>query len=1122
MRANLIPTLAMTLWALPAAGQQRVADVTILVDQSHEMSKVLDANAADRCAQDPNMGEPGAGLESRDYLKSALMGVRDILAGRVVEAGRFCRLDDDRTPEEMCRQQSEPGGWLPCDEVDVRERDDSGWVRRDRAELNFHLFGMDTDAAAGDDDVGDDHGANNDVRQIAGGRPNLGIVSMEGAARDIVHGLRPAGDRGWVRGGAPITAMLRDLLHEYRRRRAAGDLLRKQVAVLITTGTEGWYRRGACNAGRCSSDGDADQEGRCEADKCWWPMELAFSAADDEDELDEKPAAVRFARAIGQEGATLFIVAIRPPEASLAALAEIAAASNPAAPGDEDTPGLFVVNEFDDLINALPAKISSFARAGIRSRARPLIVGPAPKDMEAIEDKYAPANFRFLQWRFTTAGEVVGGDSSAYGRVFSAERGCTTGQNERLAKELGAVKFEESVAAQEDRRAVTEVPALPDAQFHAGRHLEPGNVADDVRVVVGIQNLQPFLFKANCTENAADCTVADDADVRDEVEKMLLPIGVQGLPAAFRRAGLRVAGHFGDRGLPPENNDGEVGPRQLAEILTGDMVTIGLPTLGVESPSYQAFLTSERDDRATLLAVGARDGQLHVFRAVDGVELLTVAPTMGWSQMDDGGFAADGPLSTAVVRECMNLDAEEEGCAGELENFRVMIVGGSGTKSRSLYRVDVTHLKGDFTDPEDNANPALDLGAVFPADDNQTRQHIWNLSYGDVGGQLGTTVSRPVLTHVRNRERLVAAVVAGCGDDPDEQGWGHCVVVRDARDGSEIATITHDDMDEPMVGSPTVFSAGGLSAAQRIYLGDKVGRLWRIDLRDPRPERWEAAIAWPPPDLQGEALMGYPQGDGVGPVVGAPSIFRGQNGRVEVVYGHGQVDLEAEEAEGGLRRFIVSFTEVLLEDETTYEAQANWVFELKRAEYLSGEVVTRDEISYFTTIEDVSVGGATAQGRVYGVHGFKPNVNDDNEAEELDLGDGRVGAVRPELPLFGENGEPAGKALSLLLPPGRVPFGLAFVTTPSCLAGQPPATQIVLNLADETRGGAPVAANALRAEQVENGRLRVAALDGRIHAEKGGADTLALTLGADRDGNATSSSASRSGPIQSWGSTFTN
>jgi len=103
-----------------------------------------------------------------------------------------------------------------------------------------------------------------------------------------------------------------------------------------------------------------------------------------------------------------------------------------------------------------------------------------------------------------------------------------------------------------------------------------------------------------------------------------------------------------------------------------------------------------------------------------------------------------------------------------------------------------------------------------------------------------------------------------------------------------------------------------------------------------------------------------------------------------------------------------------------------------------------------------------------------------------------------------------------------VPFGLAFVTTPSCLAGQPPATQIVLNLADETRGGAPVAANALRAEQVENGRLRVAALDGRIHAEKGGADTLALTLGADRDGNATSSSASRSGPIQSWGSTFTN
>ena len=207
--------------------------------------------------------------------------------------------------------------------------------------------------------------------------------------------------------------------------------------------------------------------------------------------------------------------------------------------------------------------------------------------------------------------------------------------------------------------------------------------------------------------------------------------------------------------------------------------------------------------------------------------------------------------------------------------------------------------------------------------------------------------------------------------------------------------------------------------------------------------------------------------------------------------------------------------------------RSNWVFKLKAAEYLSGKVQVRSSIAYFTTVEDVQAECAEAQGRLYGVHSFKPNVNEDGEAEPLDLGDGRVGSVQPSLPLVGENGESLGRALALLLPPGRVAFGLVVVSTPSCVAGQSPATEVVLNLADESKGArGRVSSAGLRVERVTAaGGLRVAALNKKMFTQAGLTD-LSVCLDCDRSGNAAGGGSSRVAPfravVRSWGSTFTN
>ncbi len=542
------------------------------------------------------------------------------------------------------------------------------------------------------------------------------------------------------------------------------------------------------------------------------------------------------------------------------------------------------------------------------------------------------------------------------------------------------------------------------------------------------------------------------------------------------------------------------------------------------------------NDRPTLVAVGARDGQLHFWRAVDGIELLNLVPDRAWGKMGNGGFSADGPLSARVVRECISLGDGAQGCPAQVqkENYRFMIAGGSGRADNGIYRLDVTNLKGDFTDPED-ADPALNLAALFPPGDG--REYIWNLGSNTVeveqagGGaqherkaRMGSTTSRPVLTHVRVGDQVRAAVVAGCGDDEANRD-GRCVLIRDARDGSKIATITDAKMDAPMVGSPAIYSAGGVSPAQRIYIGDKVGRLWRLDLRSSDTADWNAQIAWPPEDQDAEVLN-FPRNANLGPVIDAPALLRRENGRVVVVYGHSAIDIESEDGvQQNLSRFIVSFTENLVidddNDDVTYEATPNWVLKLNPSEYLTGKIQIRSSGAYFTTVHDVQIECAEAQGRLYAVHAFKANVDEDGDIENLVFEDQREGAPLAALRLTD-----GGRALALLLPPGRVAYGLAIVSTPSCVQGQPPGTEVVLNLADESKGArGRVNIAGLRVEGVNNGRVQAAALNRRIFADAGLTD-LSICLDCDADGNAQKGVSLRAAPfrtvVHSWGSTFTN
>ena len=329
---------------------------------------------------------------------------------------------------------------------------------------------------------------------------------------------------------------------------------------------------------------------------------------------------------------------------------------------------------------------------------------------------------------------------------------------------------------------------------------------------------------------------------------------------------------------------------------------------------------------------------------------------------------------------------------------------------------------------------------------------------------LGRTVSRPALTYVRIGNQVVAAAIAGCGGYVPNRGAnaaagpgaraGRCVQIRKVSDGSLIRDFYTgngldgvDEMKYAMVGSPSVYPAISLAPASRAYLGDAMGRLWRIDMRSTNPNLWKMSIAWP--IARDDDAEFYRLGR---EIKERPAVFLRENGKVGLIFGTSY----SYRGNSGASHILSLSDELTLgeNNQLTYQSKLVWKMPLRAKEELTGGVVVRSQGVYFTTVETLAgnQGGGTL-GRLYGVHASK-------ETENYLTNDGRVQTVVPVLPtLVTNNGQRVTDAVAIRLPPGRVAYGLALVVSPSCVEDEGETTEVVLNMAagrgtEGTGGGA--------------------------------------------------------------------
>ena len=365
---------------------------------------------------------------------------------------------------------------------------------------------------------------------------------------------------------------------------------------------------------------------------------------------------------------------------------------------------------------------------------------------------------------------------------------------------------------------------------------------------------------------------------------------------------------------------------------------------------------------------------------------------------------------------------------------------------------------------------------------------------------LGKSVGKPALTYLRVRNEIRAVVVAGCGDDNDPDGFdqakpnaaGRCVLVMNAETGEVIRQFTNgpdvengDTLAYPMIGGVAVYPNSGTLPADRGYLGDAAGQLWRLDFRDADPNNWSLGIAWPPKDaVQADRYQ-------IGRAIEqAPSLSRGRDGALTVVFG----TTDRGTATDSTNAMIVSFSDSVVlgdGDKLNFQTKRNWVMELRAAEALRGSTTIRNRTAFFTTLER-----AADENQCVGALARLYAVDYTRTQDRSNTIDGRTLDVTPRVPpIKTEGGNIVTDGIAFVLPLGVMLDGLAFVRSPSCADDQEPTTEVVLNYASSSQGNV--------AGDIEIERPTGDRVDQPVERDlvrKGGQDVaIAVSMNADLD-----------------------
>jgi hypothetical protein len=948
----------------------------------------------------------------------------------------------------------------------------SPWVAGSNGDQSYYLDGLNNrEINLG---VRGDHAPHGYLIHPHKGREQNPDVRIDGADHAGV-----SAHNDWVRrelraivphGPSPLSAMLADLTEYYKSREASCE---PRVALLITDGAESTYvpTRACDNDQQCNTHGlrgscvDAPQMSRishehysqhvchrqpnnqwgnnpenANADPnnnvnpnnnnpcqkvCAYPEGTPYKSAIDvaRDLHDEHGVSVVVAL-VGHSSLQAIDYDLEQMSPAAAYAYQIAKAGAPKLGPAPNVPGIYNIEDLPsavDLINRLKAANNQL----IRSETQPQVLAIGLGD--AYVGQEPDLNLR--QLRTSAYGFTPATDTRRYSKVEAKQMGCRGIQvADRGLKELGDIDYDAQLKRQTKRPVFTLHPQTRD--------------------VVSVVDANDSLF---------------DSQGQNRGNRYRSFIG--NLPASKIRAiGRQMLGYFGQRGV----DGNELRTRSYGGITNGDLIALPPTGSGRTNLGDPDFFREMRQ-RPNLLFFGGDDGLVHAVRAFDGQNLFSFAPLSTWNKIPvNAQVSVDGPMVAGEVIPCRGAGGAGACPSGIDAKVRSMVVGGVGEAGREIFGLEISGFTpNQLRDRQPNLNS-------WPRD-----AVMWSLTDKNEA-DLGLTVSRPTLAHVRVNNNIKGVIVVGCGDDPKSAeryqkkfgAIGRCLLMIDAETGDVLYKITGEDGDNglhfPVVGSPTVYPNGG-PAAEQIYFGDLVGQMFRLDLSNNDPRQWKLTRVWPLKNPVGEQ-EDFQRGIGHA-ILERPSLALDTNNDRILVFATSAPKVGAlpdyPVANNG---YMVSLRERRSSDEQgrlQVETSANWVMDFAFDEYVTGAPRIRNSTAFITTSRpspaEAVCGGSGREGRLYGVHATKVL-----EAGFIDPFGNRSLRVIPMLPRYNRRGERAENALSLVLPPGRVAHGFSLTPTPSCALDASTVTEFVLNLTEEV-GGENLLINGVSVEYVAGG-----------------------------------------------------
>jgi type IV pilus assembly protein PilY1 len=513
----------------------------------------------------------------------------------------------------------------------------------------------------------------------------------------------------------------------------------------------------------------------------------------------------------------------------------------------------------------------------------------------------------------------------------------------------------------------------------------------------------------------------------------------------------------------------------FGDIFHATPVVIGPPNALIRDETYGKF-AARMKDRPTVMYASTNDGLLHAFdtsvTAKESNEIWALFPPAvlpkligvypaGHTMMLDGAHAVK---DTVWDRKSTELSDDTK--------WHTTLVAGFGQAGRGYYAVDVTDPRRPDGDP-------AGTGPVFrwQLTDMPNEATAPNLPKNIFGARSATPAVTTVFADlgggVGAREIGVAILPGGIESGPQgntgcdrastdrakdaapetASGYVPRTKVRQwatacggavpgrsvsivrldngeiiktfirAADAPQVLTdntrVIDTPLDSPMTGVPVVYPPQVGAVAQKVFIGDADGTVWRFDLTSSDPATWKGELFFDTVngkvDTDSANIFSHGQ-----PIMVAPTVALDRYGQLVVEIATGDQDVFT--ASGN--NYVYSVSEKLSTAESTIKLRAsvNWHLGFTSGERVSGPMAVFDGVLYFATFAAAEASAICSGGlpKIWGRDFITPD-------DPLDLSKGGLkrlnDPVTPQTPLP-----------TYVDPqfPGKIIPGVTINVTPTC------------------------------------------------------------------------------------------